>query len=75
MKLVWCDNRVIKMQESVHVNYVWDLEDVSHNFKPIACKWILKTKIDSRGNVEYFKARLLPKGFIQREGIDFNGTF
>lgn len=32
----------------------------------------IKTKKDSRGNVERFKARLVAKRFTQREGDDFN---
>lgn len=34
----------------------------------------LKTKRDSRGNVEHFKTRLAAEGFTQCEWIDFNDT-
>lgn len=35
----------------------------------------LKSKYDSKGNVERFKERLVVKGFTQREGIDLLSCF
>lgn len=56
-------------------NDVWDVLDLPDTFKRIGCKWVFKTKRDSRGNLERFKARLIAKEYIQHEGINFNGTF
>ena len=39
------------------------------------CKWIFKTKRDSKGNIERYKACLVVKGFTKKEGIDSKETF
>ena len=51
------------------------LLELSKGKKPIGCKSVLKTKRDSKGNVERYKAHLITKGFTQREGIDSKETF
>jgi len=61
--------------KSMSSNDVWDLVEVPDGAKRVGCKWVYKTKYDSKGNVERFKARLVEKGFTQREGIDYKETF
>jgi len=56
-------------------NQVWDLVPLPKDKKLIGCKWIFKTKKNSEGNVERYKACLVAKGFTQREDIDFIETF
>ena len=66
------------MQEemkSMSTNKVWDLVEIPQGAKTVGCKWVYKTKYDSKGNIERFKARLMAKDFTQREGIDYNENF
>ena len=43
--------------------------------KPIGCKWVLKIKRGSDGEIVKYKARLVAKGFAQSYGIDYKYTF
>jgi Reverse transcriptase (RNA-dependent DNA polymerase) len=52
--------------KSMYDNKVWDIIPLSEGVKPISCKWIFKTKKDSKGNVERYKARLVAKRFTQK---------
>jgi hypothetical protein len=61
--------------KSMSTNKVWDLESIPKGAKTLSYKWVYKTKHDSQGNIERFKARLVAKSFTQREEIDYNVTF
>lgn len=41
----------------------------------IRCKTVYKIKVNEHGQVVEYKARFTPKGFMQREGIDFFEVF
>jgi hypothetical protein len=60
---------------SLSANQVWKLEEIPKWAKTVGCKWVYKIKRDSKGNIDRFKARLMAKGFTQREVIDYNETF
>ena len=45
------------------------------NCQRVGCKWVFKTKRDSHGNLECYKARLVVKGFTQKNDIDYKETF
>jgi hypothetical protein len=43
--------------------------------KVVGSKWVFRTKYNTDGSVERRKARLLPQGFTQRKGLDYEETF
>ena len=61
--------------ESMDSNQVWELVEPPANIKSIGYKWDYKRKRGLDGKVETFKAKLVAKGFTQRESIDFQETF
>ncbi|XP_072077980.1 uncharacterized mitochondrial protein AtMg00820-like [Arachis hypogaea] len=61
--------------KSMEQNKVWDLVKLPKGCKRIGCKWVFKTKHDSHGNLEYYKARLVAKDFTKKDGVDYKETF
>ncbi|RVW74582.1 Retrovirus-related Pol polyprotein from transposon TNT 1-94 [Vitis vinifera] len=45
--------------KSMKDNEVWDLVELPKGIKTIGCKWIFKTKHDSKGNVEKIQGQLI----------------
>ena len=63
----WSDAMDAKMR-SLERNHVWELVELPTERKIISSKWVFKLKKDEDGNVERFKARLVPQGFSQQQG-------
>ncbi|UYV61328.1 hypothetical protein LAZ67_1004381 [Cordylochernes scorpioides] len=53
----------------------WELSTLPLGKKPISSRWVYKVKTNESGNVERFKARLVARGFSQKQGIDFQETY
>lgn len=68
---MWADAMHDEMKSMVN-NDVWELVKLPGNCKAIGYKRIFRTKKDSKGKINRFNARLVAKGFTQKEGIDFN---
>ncbi|UYV60529.1 hypothetical protein LAZ67_1001422 [Cordylochernes scorpioides] len=60
---------------SLTENDVYECTTLPLGQKPIDCKWVLKTKLNSKGEITRYKARLVAKGFAQKKGIDYEETF
>ena len=52
-------------------NGTWELVEKPEGVKPVTMKWVYKIKRDAQGNVEWYKSWLVAKGYLQRQGIDF----
>lgn len=61
--------------EALHKNKTWELVPLPQGRKAIGNKWVFKIKRNSDDQVERFRARLVVKGYAQKEGIDFNEIF
>ncbi len=56
-------------------NGTWELVERPEGVKPIPMKWVYKVKQDAQGNVEWYKFRLVAKGFLQKQGVDFEEVY
>ncbi|GJX99805.1 ribonuclease H-like domain-containing protein [Tanacetum coccineum] len=70
----WVDAMNAKI-EALNENHTWEITYLPPNRKAIGNKWIYKNKYKSSGDIDRYKARLVVKGFNQKEGIDFDETF
>jgi hypothetical protein len=61
--------------DAVEKNHTWELADLPHGHRAITLKWVFKLKRDEVGAIIKHKARLVARGFLQREGIDFDDAF
>jgi len=77
--LMWCQPTYFKEEskephwvqamnqeiDSIEKKNTWDLVNLSRHKKNIGFKWVCKTKLNEKGQIEKHKARLVPKGFSQ----------
>ncbi|GKB16029.1 putative ribonuclease H-like domain-containing protein [Tanacetum coccineum] len=66
------------MQEELlqfKLQQVWTLVNLPNGKKTIGTKWVYRNKQDEIGIVIKNKARLVARGYIQEEGIDYDEVF
>jgi hypothetical protein len=61
--------------DSIKQNQTWVLADLPQGHRAITLKWVCKLKQNEAGEIVKHKARLIARGFVQQEGIDFNEVF
>jgi hypothetical protein len=61
--------------DALERNKTWDLVELPNYRKVFGCKWVYKLKKGVDDKVERYKARLVEKGYSQKEGIDFHEIF
>ncbi|CAG7849267.1 Retrovirus-related Pol polyprotein from transposon TNT 1-94 Includes: RecName: Full=Protease; Includes: RecName: Full=Reverse transcriptase; Includes: RecName: Full=Endonuclease [Serendipita indica DSM 11827] len=61
--------------EALLKNGTWQVVRLPQGKTVLGNKWVFKTKKDATGNVERHKVRLVAKGFLQKQGVDFDETF
>jgi hypothetical protein len=61
--------------DSTMSNGIWEVVDRPYGCKPVGYKWVFKKKFSPDGTIEKYKARLLAKGYTQKEGEDYFDTY
>nr|GEV39630.1 hypothetical protein [Tanacetum cinerariifolium] len=54
---------------------VWELVPSPDGIKPFTLKWLFKNKHDEENTVIHNKTRLVVRGYLQEEGVDFEESF
>jgi hypothetical protein len=52
-------------------NETWELVEV----RPVPARWVYKIKCDAQRNIERYKSRVVAKGYLQRQGVDFEEVY
>jgi hypothetical protein len=68
-------NAMITEMNSIQSNKTWELSSLPTGHRAIGLKWVFKVKKDPQGRIIKHKARLVVKGYAQREGVDYDKVF
>ncbi|KAL0433268.1 UNVERIFIED_CONTAM: Retrovirus-related Pol polyprotein from transposon TNT 1-94 [Sesamum latifolium] len=60
---------------TIESNNTWELTKLPKGQKAIDVKWVYKTKLNEKGEVDKYKARLVTKGYKQEFGVDYKEVF
>ncbi|KAL0287793.1 UNVERIFIED_CONTAM: Retrovirus-related Pol polyprotein from transposon TNT 1-94 [Sesamum angustifolium] len=56
-------------------NNTWELTKLPKGQKAIDVKWVYKTKLNEKGELDKYKARLVAKGYKQEFDVDYKEVF
>jgi len=68
----------IAMDEEIKVidhNNTWELTKLPKGSQLIGVMWVFKKKMNTQGDIERYKARLIVIGYKQKEGINYDEVF
>jgi hypothetical protein len=60
---------------SIEKNHTWKLVELPPHKKAISVKWVFKLKKNPDGSIVKHKARLVARGFLEQQGIDFTEVY
>jgi hypothetical protein len=66
---------MIEELASIEKNQTWELVELPPNKKAIQVKWVFKLKLNPDGTIAKYKARLVARGFLQKEGLDYSEVY
>jgi hypothetical protein len=58
--------------KAIRDNDTWSLSELPKGARAIGLKWVFKVKKDAAGKIVKHKARLVEKGFAQKQGVDYD---
>jgi hypothetical protein len=61
--------------DSIMSNATWDVVERPYGCKPIGSKWVFMKKLRHDGTIERYKARIVIKGYSQKECVDLFDTY
>ncbi|GAQ93249.1 hypothetical protein KFL_013870020 [Klebsormidium nitens] len=65
------DEEMLSLLEHV----TWEIVKKPEGVKPFLIKWVDKIQRDAHGNVERYKSRLVAKGYLHTQRIDFDEVY
>jgi hypothetical protein len=66
---------MLEEMASIEENHTWSLVELPKGHRAIGLKWVFKIKKNEHGEVVKHKAQLVAKGYVQRQGIDYEEVF
>ena len=66
---------MVEEMVALHSTSTWDLVTLHAGKSPVGCHWVYIVKIGSDSRVDRLKTRLVPKGYTQIYGSDYNDIF
>lgn len=74
-KIIEWQKAMDEEMDALEKNKTWELVDLPFGKEVVGLKWVYKVKHKPDGSIQRHKARLVARGYMQREGVDFEETF